>query len=111
MTAAFNKNLLTRINRELGGRFDVDRFRHVVRWNEAASRIEMHLESLGAQEVAIEGLALRVRFRAGETIHTESSVKYDLARVERLVAAGGFGLQATYHDAERRFAVHLARAG
>jgi L-histidine N-alpha-methyltransferase len=109
VTAAFNKNLLVRINRELGGHFDIDRFRHVARWNDAASRIEMHLESLRAQEVIVDRLALRVRFAAGESIHTESSVKYDLARVERLVAAGGFQLEATYHDADRRFAVHLAR--
>jgi dimethylhistidine N-methyltransferase len=109
VTAAFNKNLLVRINRELGGHFDIDRFRHVARWNDAASRIEMHLESLRAQEVMVDRLALRVRFAAGESIHTESSVKYDLARVERLVAAGGFQLEATYHDADRRFAVHLAR--
>ena len=110
VTAAFNKNVLARINRELGGHFDLDRFRHVARWNERASRIEMHLESIGAQEVTVDALGLRVRFEAGETIHTESSVKYDLPGVERLLAAGGFRLEETYQDAERRFAVHLARA-
>ena len=110
VTAAFNKNLLTRINRELGGHFDLDRFRHVARWNDAASRVEMHLESTGAQLVAIDRLALRARFDAGETIHTESSAKYDLPRVERLLTAGDFRREDTFYDAERRFALHLARA-
>jgi dimethylhistidine N-methyltransferase len=110
VTAAFNKNILTRINRDLGGHFDVDRFRHVARWNEAASSVEMHLESLGAQKVALDRLGLSVRFEAGETIHTESSAKYDLPRVDRLLTAAGFRLEATYHDGTRRFALHLARA-
>jgi L-histidine Nalpha-methyltransferase len=108
-TAAFNKNVLVRINRELGGHFATERFWHVARWNEAASRVEMHLESTIAQTVAIDDLELSVRFRAGETIHTESSTKYDLPHVERLLAAAGFRLRATYHDDERRFAVHLAK--
>jgi dimethylhistidine N-methyltransferase len=110
ITAAFNKNILARINRELGGRFEMDRFRHVARWNGAASRVEMHLESTAHQEVNIEGLALRVRFARGETIHTESSVKYDLPRVERLLARGGFAHERTLFDRARTFAVHLARA-
>jgi dimethylhistidine N-methyltransferase len=109
VTAAFNRNLLSRINRELGGRFDLDRFRHVARWNDGASRIEMHLESTARQEVVIDGLGLCVRFEAGETIHTESSIKYDLPRVERLLGAGGFSIEATFYDAARRFALHLAR--
>jgi dimethylhistidine N-methyltransferase len=110
VTAAFNKNLLVRINRELGGHFDLDRFRHVARWNDAESRIEMHLASTVRHEVDIEQLDLRVRFDAGETIHTESSIKYSLPRVERLLVAGGFRLDTTFYDGERRFAVHLASA-
>ena len=110
ITAAFNKNVLVRINRELGGHFDLERFRHVARWNEGASRVEMHLESTTLQEVAVDDLEISVRFAPGETIHTESSTKYDLPHVERLLAAGGFRLQTTYHDDERRFAVHLANA-
>jgi dimethylhistidine N-methyltransferase len=110
VTAAFNKNVLTRINRELGGHFDLDRFRHVARWNEEASRVEMHLMSIDAQDVAIDALSLRVHFEAGETIHTESSVKYDEARAHGMLAKGGFEPYATYHDADRLFAVHLARA-
>jgi L-histidine Nalpha-methyltransferase len=109
VTAAFNKNILARINRELGGHFDLQRFRHVARWNDAASRMEMHLESTASQEVAVDGLALRVRFEAGETIHTESSIKYDLPRVQRLLGAGGFTLETTFYDDARSFGVHLAR--
>jgi dimethylhistidine N-methyltransferase len=110
VTAAFNKNLLVRINRELGGRFDVDRFRHVALWNGARSRMEMHLESLGAQEVRIDGLGLRVRFADRERIYTESSVKYDDTMVDGLLAASAFARARTWLDSGRRFAVHHARA-
>jgi L-histidine N-alpha-methyltransferase len=110
VTAAFNKNVLARINRELGGGFDLRLFRHAARWNDRESRIEMHLVSLEDQEVEIAALSARVHFDAGETIHTESSVKYDPARVERLLVKSGFEAQKTYHDTDRLFAVHLARA-
>ncbi len=109
VTAAFNKNVLVRINRELGGRFALHRFQHAARWNEEASRVEMHLVSLEEQEVEIAALSMRVHFGAGETIHTESSVKYDEARVHRLLARSGFEPHRTYVDEERLFAVHLAR--
>ena len=108
VTAAFDKNLLTRINRELGGHFDLERFRHLARWNDRASRVEMHLESTVAQTVRIDELALDVGFDAGETIHTESSIKYDLPRVDRLLASSGFRRKTTFQDREGRFAVHLA---
>jgi dimethylhistidine N-methyltransferase len=110
VTAAFDKNLLARINRELGGRFDLARFRHVALWNEACSRIEMHLESVGDQVVAIERLGLAVPFRSGERIHTESSVKYDDAMVDALLAAAGFRRARTWTDAAARFAEHVAFA-
>ncbi len=110
VTAAFNKNVLTRINRELGGQFVLDTFRHVALWNEAASRVEMHLESTIAQDVRIESLALTVTFRRGERIHTESSAKYDQARVDRMLTRAGFATERTYTDADSLFAVHLARA-
>ena len=109
VTAAFDKNLLVRINRELGGGFDLDSFRHVALWNDARSRIEMHLESLVDQTVRIAGLRVDVPFRRGERIHTESSVKYDDAMVDDLLGASGFTREATLLDAEERFAVHLAR--
>jgi L-histidine N-alpha-methyltransferase len=108
VTAAFNKNLLVRLNRELGANFDVDRFRHVARWNDAESRVEMHLQSLGRQIVTLPAIALEVTFEPGETIHTESSVKYDLAHVGRVLTGAGFRLEESYFDADRRFAVHLA---
>ncbi len=110
VTAAFNANILARINRELGGHFDLDRFRHVARWNDAESRIEMHLESLLAQDVAVDALGVRVHFHRGETIHTESSAKYDLLRVEKILAEAGFALEATYGDHEFDFAVNVAVA-
>jgi dimethylhistidine N-methyltransferase len=107
VTAAFNKNVLARINRELGGRFDLDRFRHVAVWNEAASAVEMHLESLVDQTVPIELLGMRVYFREGERIHTESSHKYDRERVEALLARGGFRRARTFEDERAWFGVHL----
>jgi len=108
VTAAFNRNVLARINRELGGRFDLERFRHVALWNDTASRIEMHLESDGDQVVAIDRLGISVRFRDRERIHTESSVKYDDAMVDALLGAARFRRSQTWTDAQHRFAVHLA---
>ena len=110
VTAAFNKNVLTRINRELGGHFDVRLFHHHVRWNEEASRVEMHLASLEDQNVDIDALGTRVHFDRAETIHTESSVKYDQPRVQRLLGQSGFEPRKTYYDADGLYAVHLARA-
>jgi L-histidine N-alpha-methyltransferase len=110
VTAAFDKNVLARINRKLGGTFDLDSFRHVALWNEGRSRIEMHLESLADQTVRIAALGVDVPFHRGERIHTESSVKYDDAMVDDLLEPSGFARETTHLDAEGRFAVHLARA-
>jgi uncharacterized SAM-dependent methyltransferase len=110
VTAAFNKNVLTRINRELGGTFVLDRFRHVAVWNDEASRIEMHLESTIDQLVAIDALGIEVRFRRGERIHTESSVKYDERMIDAMLGAAGFVREETFYDERRWFAVHVARA-
>jgi dimethylhistidine N-methyltransferase len=107
VTALFNKNILVRINRELGGRFEVERFQHVALWNRLRSRIEMHLESIGDQVVAIDALDVTVRLRDGERIHTESSVKYDDAMVDHLLGASGFRRSRTFVDGGERFAVHL----
>jgi dimethylhistidine N-methyltransferase len=109
VTAAFNRNVLVRLNRELGARFDPSRFRHVALWNGPASRIEMHLESTVDQIVPIEALHLQIELRSGERIHTESSVKYDEAMVDALFAGAGFERERTFFDGEKRFAVHLAR--
>ena len=109
VTAAFNKNVLARINRELGGAFDLDRFAHVALWNDEKSRIEMHLESLCDQQVEIAALGTEIRFRQGERIHTESSIKYDETRVDGILHAAGFVRERTFTDPEGLFAVHLAR--
>lgn len=107
VTAAFNLNLLVRINRELGGGFDLKTFRHEARWNPELSRIEMHLECLREQTVPIRSLGLEVRFAAGETIHTESSYKFEPAQVAELARAGGFELRRTWTDRGGRFASNL----
>ena len=106
VTAAFNRNVLTRLNRELGADFDLSRFAHRVRWNAAESRIEMHLESLTSQTVQMEGR--RLRFEQGETIHTENSYKFTERSLRPMLKAAGFGSPHLLHDANHRFAVALA---
>ncbi|WP_020180765.1 L-histidine N(alpha)-methyltransferase [Methylopila sp. M107] len=103
VTAAFNLNLLARVNRELGGDFEVSRFAHEARWNEAKSAVEMHLVSLADQSVAIGGR--RIAFAKGETIHTEDSRKYDLGEFGRMAGAAGWRVAETWRDAENLFAV------
>lgn len=110
VTAAFNKNLLERLNRELRADFDVRRFRHVALWNGERSRIEMHLESVADQIVNVPGADLTLELAAGERIHTESSVKYDLAMVDGLLSRAGFVREQTVTDPDGLFAVHLGRA-
>jgi uncharacterized SAM-dependent methyltransferase len=109
VTAAFNKNLLVRINRELGGHFDLDAFRHVAIWNEEDSRMEMHLESTRAQDVTIDHLGMLVSFGAGERIHTESSHKYDQRHLDALPAGADLVREYSFVDQACSFAVHLAR--
>jgi dimethylhistidine N-methyltransferase len=103
VTAAFNLNLLARINRELDGDFPLDRFIHEARWNEAESAVEMHLVSLDSRVISVCGE--KFTFRAGETIHTESSRKYDPATLDALAKAGGWRVARVWQDAEGRFAV------
>jgi uncharacterized SAM-dependent methyltransferase len=91
VTAAFNRNLLRRINYELGGTFDLDAFAHRAVWNGALSRVEMHLVSARPQRVRIESADLEIDFAAGEWIWTESSYKYTPADVLELGRAAGFG--------------------
>jgi L-histidine Nalpha-methyltransferase len=113
-TAAFNLNVLTRLNRDLGANFDTENFRHKVLWSPAESRIEMHLESLIAQRVKISAYggvaALAVDFAAGETIHTENSYKFTPGAVEALLASAGFKATRSWQDAHHLFAVTLATA-
>ena len=110
VTARFNMNVLVRINRELDAGFDPQLFRHQARWNEQHSRIEMHLESLLAQKVAVRALDLEVRFGLGETIHTENSYKFTDQRVVAMLTRAGFKLRQQWSDANKWFTVYLAAA-
>lgn len=110
VTAAFNLNVLARINRELGGRFDLADFRHRASYNTALDRMEMFLVSKRRHTVRIEGLDLDVHFEEGEPIHTESSYKFDDQSIARLAASAGFDVAEKWTDAEHRFADYLLTA-
>lgn len=110
VTAAFNLNLLERINRELGGHFRVNRFAHLAFYDEEHSRIEMHLVSRETQTVRIDALGVEVAFEEGETIHTENSYKYDHAQLERIAAATGFTIAKRWSDAQQWFTEMLLTA-
>jgi dimethylhistidine N-methyltransferase len=109
VTAAFNRNLLVRINRELGGDFDVDRFAHRAVWNEEESRVEMHLVSLARQRVTIPSAALSFTLSGGETIWTESSYKFTPADLIDRLETTGFGLLEQWVDHEAGFAISLSK--
>lgn len=104
VTAAFNLNLLTRINRELGGNFDVGAFEHHAFYDADEGRIEMHLRSLREQSVSVAGQTFH--FRAGETIHTENSCKYSVAEFQQLAREAGFAAAHCWTDAAQLFSVH-----
>jgi len=103
VTAEFNQNILVRINRELGGQFAPFQFRHVVRWNELDGAVEMHLESPIDQVVGIGGKGFG--FRRGETIHTESSRKYDIKAFSDFARRHGWHTLRLWTDAHRQFAI------
>jgi dimethylhistidine N-methyltransferase len=107
VTAAFNKNLLARINRELGADFDLSQFHHEARWNRDERRIEMHLRSMRAQSVTIPAALTRVDFAEGETIWTESSHKYRAADVLEMAKRTGFRCDGQWIDQEWPFAQNL----
>ena len=109
VTAAFNRNLLVRLNRELGADFALERFAHRALWNEAAGRVEMHLVSTRAQQVRIAGR--RFDFAAGESIHTESSHKYTLAGFAELAAGAGLVVRKVWTDARSWFSVQWLTRG
>ncbi|MCC2096785.1 MAG: L-histidine N(alpha)-methyltransferase [Hyphomicrobiales bacterium] len=104
VTAAFNKNILARINRELGADFDVDAFDHEARWNNEKGRVEMHLVSNRDQTVEVRGQ--RYSFAKGETIHTENSHKYTIDQFQTLARNAGWEPVAVWTDANRLFSVH-----
>ena len=107
VTAAFNLNLLGRINRELDGDFDLRQFEHVARFNEATGSIEMHLRSKRRQVVDVRRGGFAVTFAAGETIWTESSHKYTRREIARLAVSCGFRTEARWVDEEWPFAENL----
>ncbi len=110
VTAAFNLNVLARINRELGGNFDLRAFQHRAFYNEAAGRVEIYIESMREQTVAISELKMEVQFGEGEQIHTENSYKYDLSEIARLAGETGFTSAYTWLDQKRQFSSNLLMA-
>ena len=108
VTAAFNLNLLVRINRELGGTFQLERFRHVALWNPSHHRVEMHLESLADQRVMVNGTPFD--FARGERIWTESSYKYVPDEIDTMGTAAGFVTTEQWIDEEAGFALTLLAA-
>ncbi len=110
VTAAFNKNVLVRINRELGSNFNPQLFRHRARWNEECSRIEMHLESLITQIVFVPALDIQVRLARAETIHTENSYKFTDEQIGGLLGRAGFVIGQRWTDGREWFGEYLARA-
>ena len=109
VTAAFNLNILTRLNRELGTNFNLDHFTHEARWNPIDSRIEMHLVSTTQQTVNLPG-RLTLNFTPSESIHTENSYKFTPASVATLLATTGFTPNQTFTDPANLFAVTLTTA-
>lgn len=109
VTARFNINLLVRINRELGGNFDLSQFRHQAFLNDEHGRIEMHLESRRPQVVTIDQLNSEFYFEKGETIHTENSYKFTLPGLKKLAARGGFEIEKTWMDPRKWFSLNLLK--
>jgi uncharacterized SAM-dependent methyltransferase len=108
VTAAFNLNLLVRVNRELDGDFDVKGFSHRAVWNAPASRVEMHLVSRARQRVQVRGSRIDITFDAGESIWTESSYKYRLDDLTPVLDRAGFRVTGQWQ--EDGFALTLAEA-
>ena len=108
VTAAFNLNVLHRLNRELGANFDTGCFRHRARWNRVESRMEMHLESTRDQCVNIPAAQLSVEFAALDTIHTESSYKFTRKTLGALLDDAGFTIGETWTDPRQWYALTLA---
>ena len=110
VTAAFNRNLLVRINRELDGDFDLEAFGHQAVWNRDESRVEMHLVSRRRQRVRVAAAHIDIEMDEGDTIWTESSYKYEIEELATLLERAGFHSIERWVAAEARFALTLARA-
>ena len=111
ITAQFSLNFLARINRELGGQFDLTTFQHQAIYNEEIGRVEIYLASTQAQRIRIERLGLEVSFAAGERIHTENSYKYSLTEIDELASASGLKLERQWLDGGRRFSINVFGLG
>ena len=109
VTAKFNLNLLTRINRELGGNFRLDMFEHHAFYNRERHRIEMHLASLKRQKVRVAGET--IDFRAGETIHTENSYKYSIESLGALARGVGWLPARAWTDSSKYFSIQAFTLG
>lgn len=107
MTAKFNLNLLSRINRDLGGEFDIKSFDHCAFYNKNKERIEMHLVSKVDQNVHIKTIDASFRFKEGESIHTENSYKYSLEQIQRLAEDSGFEVKTNFMDQRKWFDLAL----
>ena len=107
VTSAFNKNLLARINRELGGHFDLDDFIHVARYDASAGCVRSDLEALRSHSVRIDALDLDVAFEQGETIHTESSYKFSPQDIADLASDCNMSVARSWIDRQERFSVNL----
>lgn len=107
VTAAFNLNLLERINRELEGQFEVERFAHQALYNEEEGRIEMYLKSMMHQIIPIKALGRSFTFRDGETIHTENAYKFDRPRLENILGQCDLKIEREFLDRHRWFSVNL----
>lgn len=107
ITAAFNLNLLARINREFEADFDLRAFRHYVEYNEERGRVEIYIESLRDQSVTLRKLDINIRFLKGERIHTENSYKYDLDDLSALATETGFERTRTWLDEREQFSSNL----
>lgn len=110
LTAAFNLNLLSRVNRELGGNFNLRAFKHHAFYNDDIGRVEIYIESISEQTVQITNLDLEVHFAAGERIHTENSYKYDLSGIAQLASDTGYTCSRTWLDSQKRFSSNLLLA-
>ncbi len=109
ITARFNLNVLARINRELGGHFDLNKFRHLALFNEEHSRMEIYLESRVAHSVRIDAIDLVADFAGGERIHTEDSHKFSAEQINALASNAGLSVERAWYDDRHWFGVHLLK--
>jgi uncharacterized SAM-dependent methyltransferase len=109
ITAAFNMNLLNRINSELGGDFNLREFKHLSVYNEKEGRVEMHLKSLMETEVRIDSMDIPIHFTKGETIHTENSYKYTFNQINELAERSGLVIVDQWMDNGKQFSLNLFR--